>query len=83
MMKKFYSVVRIFFKGEQETHSVEQRASLMEAQKRYFNILASDFANDDITYCSAYIIDSEGIMVEGRLFDKTVAESASTAESEV
>lgn len=75
MMEKFYSVVRIYFKGEQETHSVEQRSSLMEAQKRYFNILANDFANDDITYCSAYIIDSDGLMVEGRVFDKTIEES--------
>lgn len=75
MMEKFYSVVRIYFKGAQETHSVEQRATLQDAQKRYFNILATDFGNDEVTYCSAYIIDSDGLMVEGRVFDKTIEES--------
>lgn len=74
-MDKFYSVVRIFYKGANETHSIEQKATLEDAQKRYFNVIATDLANDEITYQSTYIIDSNGLMVEGRVFDRTVTKS--------
>lgn len=77
-MEKFYSVVRIFYKGETESHSVQQFSDLQSAQTRYFNILAADLGAEDVTYCSAYIIDSNGMMVEGRVFDKTVAEDTAT-----
>ncbi len=81
-MDKFYSVVRIFFKGDAETHSVEHKSTLLDAQKRYFNIIAADLANDDITYQAAYIIDSNGMMVEGRVFDRTpVVESEESHEN--
>lgn len=71
----FYSVIRIFFKGEAETHSVQQFDTLQDAQKRYFTIIATDLADESITYQSAYIIDSHGLMMEGRVFDRAVAES--------
>lgn len=76
-MEKFYSVIRIFYKGETETHSVEIKSTLADAQKRFFSILAADFGNDEVTWCACYVIDSNGLMVEGRVFDKTtvVAES--------
>lgn len=82
-MEKFYSVVRLFYKGENESHSVQIFKDLQSAQTRYFNILAADLGAEDVTYCSAYIIDSNGMMVEGRVFDKTVAEDTNTLESEV
>lgn len=66
----FYSVIRIFFKGDAETHSVQQFSELKDAQKRYFNIIASDLADNNITYQACYIIDSSGLMVEGRVFDR-------------
>lgn len=66
----FYTVVRIFYKGEAETHSVEHKASLLEAQQRYFNIIASDLQNAEVTYNAAYIISSTGTMLEGRVFDR-------------
>jgi hypothetical protein len=70
-MEKFYSVVRIFYKGSNETHSIEIKSTLLDARKRYFNIIATDLANEEITYQAAYIIDSNGLMVEGRVFDRT------------
>lgn len=70
----FYSVIRIFYKGDAETHSVQQFDTLQDAQKRYFNIIASDLADESITYQSAYIIDSNGLMMEGRVFDRREAE---------
>lgn len=67
-----YAVIRIFFKGETETHSVEFKNTLIEAQQRFFNVVAADLANNEITYQAAYIIDAKGLMVEGRVFDRTL-----------
>lgn len=71
----FYSVIRIYFKGEAETHSVQQFDTLQEAQKRYFNIIATDLADDTVTYQACYIIDSNGLMMEGRVFDRRAGEA--------
>ena len=71
----FYSVIRIFFKGDAETHSVQMFDTLQDAQKRYFNIIASDLADESVTYQSAYIIDSNGLMMEGRVFDRRAEEA--------
>lgn len=71
----FYSVIRIFFKGDVETHSVQQFDTIQDAQKRYFNIIATDLADESVTYQSAYIIDSNGLMMEGRVFDRRAEEA--------
>ena len=70
-MDKF-TVVRIFFKGDAETHSIEFKDTLLEAQQRFFNVVAADLANAEVTYQAAYIIDASGLMVEGRVFDRRV-----------
>ena len=72
-MDKF-TVVRIFFKGDAETHSIEFKDTLLEAQQRFFNVVAADLANAEVTYQAAYIIDASGLMVEGRVFDRREAE---------
>lgn len=66
----FFQIVRVFFKGDKETHSVEFKSDRNEAIQRYFNIIAADLANAEITYNAAYIIDSNGLMLEGRVFDR-------------
>ena len=66
----FYTVVRQFFKGETETHSMEVKQTYDEALIRYFAIIAADLQDSTITYNAAYIIDSNGLMVEGRTFDR-------------
>lgn len=71
-MDKF-AVIRIYYKGEKETHSVEFKDSYFEAQQRYYNIIASDLANPDITYQAAYIINANGLMMDGKVFDRTPA----------
>lgn len=65
-----YAIVRIYYKGEAETHSVEYRDTLLDAQQRFFNIVAADLANADITYQACYIIDANGLIREGRVFDR-------------
>lgn len=66
----FFTVIRQFFKDNTETHSVEVKQSLIEARKRFFGIIAADLNDADITYQAAYIIDSNGLMIEGRVFDR-------------
>jgi hypothetical protein len=70
----FYTVIRQFYKGATETHSVEVKADKDAALQRYFNIIAADLADATITYNAAYIIDSNGLMIEGRVFDRREAE---------
>lgn len=72
-MGKFI-VIRIFFKGEAETHSVEFKDTYLSAQQRFYNIIAADLANDEITYQAAYIINASGLMLDGKVFDRTPAE---------
>ena len=69
-MDKF-AVIRIYYKGDKETHSVEFKDAYLEAQQRYYNIIASDLANADITYQAAYIINASGLMMDGKVFDRT------------
>ena len=71
-MNKF-AVIRIYYKGDKETHSVEFKDSYFEAQQRYYNIIATDLANPDITYQAAYIINASGLMMDGKVFDRTPA----------
>lgn len=68
-----YAVIRIYYKGDKETHSVEFKDTYLEAQQRYYNIIASDLANPDITYQAAYIINASGLMMDGKVFDRTPA----------
>lgn len=69
----FYTVIRQFYKGSNETHSMEVKTDKDAAVQRYFNILAADLADNTITYNAAYIIDSNGNMLEGRVFDRRTA----------
>lgn len=71
-MDKF-AVIRIYYKGDKETHSVEFKDTYFEAQQRFYNIIASDLANADITYQAAYIINASGLMMDGKVFDRTPA----------
>ena len=65
-----FAIIRIFYKGDKETHSVEFKDSYFEAQQRYYNIIATDLANPDVTYQAAYIIDARGLMLDGKVFDR-------------
>lgn len=74
-----YQIIRIFVKNEQETHSVEFKDDYIEAQQRYYNIIAADLGNPDVTYQAAYLINSQGLMLEGKVFDRRVAPTAAEA----
>ena len=71
MNELFYRVHRIFFKGageeEVHQHSVEYYNDFGEALKRYFNIVAGDYANTEVTYFQTFIMDKFGRIPDGRI----------------
>ena len=76
MNEKFYTVIRQFYKNGAETHSMEIKASYEDALKRYFSIIATDLNDAEITYQATYIIDSTGLMMEQRVFNRVTTEEA-------
>ena len=55
-----YQIVRIFFKGETESHSIEEREDYRDALTRFYSIIATDLGNAQNTYCFATILNDWG-----------------------
>ena len=70
MNQQFYQVFRVFIKGEDISRSAEFFNEYSDAEKRFYAIIASDIANNQITYHGAYIIDAYGNMMEHKVFDR-------------
>lgn len=66
----FYIVNRLFYKADKENRSTQIFDSQEEAQKRYFNIIAADLQDADITYQMANIISKDGTMLDHQVFDR-------------
>lgn len=66
----FFQVIRIFFRGENKSNSVEYFNDYDAALQRYFNIIAADLANAEVTYNSAYLIDNGGNVIRKEIFDR-------------
>lgn len=54
---KDYIVLRIYYRGSTEAHSIEYKDTLREAQTRFHNILAADEGNANTTYCLCMVFD--------------------------
>lgn len=54
-----YYIVRIRWTGETETHSIEQREDFRAALGRFHNVIAADLGAEAVTYCAAFLLDSE------------------------
>lgn len=70
MNQQFYQVLRIFFKNDTAARSVEFFDEYNDAEIRYYSIIATDIANPQIEYHSAYIIDAYGRVMEFKVFDR-------------
>ena len=68
---RFYSVIRIFYKGDKETHSIQIFDDYTEAQKRFYSIIAADLQDSAITYNACYVIDAQGLTLDCKVFDRT------------
>ena len=55
-----YQIVRIFFKGEIEAHSIEEKVTFREALQRFHTVIGTDLANNEITYCFAMLLNEHG-----------------------
>ena len=67
-----YYVIRILFKGEIETHSIEQKNTLREALTRWYSIAATDIGNQDTTFSYTIIVDEEGNAVQDPIIFSTL-----------
>lgn len=65
MNELFYIIIRVFYRGASETHSVEIKTDRRQATQRFYNIIASDLADDTITYQYCEIRDCYGNDVDG------------------
>lgn len=56
----FYIVIRIFQKKGKFNHSIEEIQDKRQATQRYYNIIAADLGNDEVTYQYCEIKDCNG-----------------------
>lgn len=70
----FYQVIRIFFKGATKSNSIEYFDDYNAAQQRFYNVIAADLANNEVTYNAAYLIDNGGTTIRKEVFDRREAE---------
>lgn len=62
-----YAVLRVTIKDGGRQNSVEFKTYL-EAIKRYFNILAADIDDTELSFNLCTVINGEGEIIEGRGF---------------
>ena len=73
----FFIVTRLFYKGTTENHSIQTFTDKRQATQRFYNIVAADLADNDITFQYASIVDCYGNMVDGIrpvVYDRRVPE---------
>ena len=61
----FYVVFRFYYKGTEETHSTQFFPDKRQATQRFYNIVAQDLADNDITFQYCEITDCMGNAVDG------------------
>ena len=68
-----YFVVRVNFNQQgQQSNSIQMFTDLVQAQKRYYNILAADIDKDEFQYELVQIVDRSGIVLMNQVFDNAV-----------
>ena len=63
-----YAVLRVRVKNNQRSTSVEFK-NYNDALKRYFNILAADLQDEEVTFNFGAIVNSEGEIIESKVFN--------------
>ena len=66
---KDFAVLRINFKGATESHSIEYKDTLREAETRYHNIITADIGNSQVDYSLAMIFNRGANKLEGEIHD--------------
>ena len=58
-----FFVTRIYYKGATESHSIQIFTDERQATQRFYNIIAADLADNDVTYQFASIMNSNGAQI--------------------
>lgn len=74
-----FFVVRVNFNQEgKQTNSIQMYTDLVQAQKRFYTLLASDIDSDKYQYELVLIVDERGLVLSSQVFDNRTPEE--TAE---
>lgn len=71
-----YFVFRVFFNATtgKQSNSTEAFNNLVQAQKRFYTILASDIDKDEYSYELVMIVDERGLMLAVQVLDNRTPE---------
>ena len=65
-----YFVTRVNFdQTGKQTNSIQMFTDLVQAQKRFYNVLAADIDNGNYQYELVQIVDENGIVMMSQVFD--------------
>lgn len=70
-----YFVTRVNFdQTGKQSNSTQMFTDLVQAQKRFYNLLAADIDNDNFQYELIQIVDESGALLATQMFDNRIAE---------
>lgn len=68
-----YFVTRVNFNQEgKQSNSIQMFSNLIQAQKRFYNLLAADIDNESFQYELVQIVDEKGLVLASQVFDNRV-----------
>lgn len=75
-MENFYLVHRFNINATTgvEQHSTQKFVDIIQAKKRYYNILAADIDNGNFSYEMVQVVRNDGILILSQVFDNRTAE---------
>ena len=65
-----YFVTRVNFNQEgKQSNSIQMFTDLVQAQKRFYNVLAADIDNENYQFEMVQIVDEKGLVLASQVFD--------------
>lgn len=76
-----YFVTRVNFdQTGKQSNSIQMFTDLVQARKRFYNVLAADIDNDNFQYELVQIVDEAGVTLATQAFDNRIAPEPNTEE---
>lgn len=75
MTGTFYTVFRVYYVGDAETHFVDHFQNYDDALVKHYKNIANDLDRQGCTYNASYVVDSNGNRLEWKVFDRRPAET--------
>lgn len=68
-----YFVTRVNFNQEgKQSNSIQMFTDLVQAQKRFYNVLAADIDNENYQFEMVQIVDEKGLVLASQVFDNRI-----------